>query len=112
MEDSEEKRVLERRQRMTEILADIAGHAQSTARERCPYMNKPGLCTAQFKCRNQRPADQDGGAFRCGHDGTFDYRTAWETRPDAYETTRAKLRKIREEAELRRRGGVDPKDRG
>lgn len=112
MEDSEEKRVLERRQRMTEILADIAGHAQSTARERCPYMSKPGMCTAQFKCRNQRPTEDEAGAFKCGHDGTFDYRSAWEARPDAYEITRAKLRKIRTEAEQRRRGAGDPEDRG
>ena len=111
MADSDEQRVQERRQRMTEILADIAGHAQATARERCPYKSKPGLCTAKFSCRNQQPAAVGGGSFICGHDGAFDYRTAWETRPDAYEITRAKLRRIREEAELRRRserGTQDP----
>lgn len=97
---SDEEQYQERLQRITGILSDIAGHAQAVSKERCPYKNKPGLCTAQFKCRNQQPVE-DGG-FICGHDGTFDYRLAWESRPDTYEKTREKLRKIREEAALRR----------
>lgn len=98
---SDEKQYQERLRRIGGLLADIAGYAQEISKERCPYKNKPGLCTAQFKCRNQQPL-QEGG-FRCGHDGTFDYRSAWEVRPDSYEKTRDKLRKIREEAAERRK---------
>jgi hypothetical protein len=102
MVGSDEERFRERRQRISEILADIAGHAQSVSVLRCPYKNKPGECTAQFRCRNQRPS-ATGGPLLCGHDGTFDYRVAWETRPETYDRTREKLRRIREEAARRRR---------
>ncbi len=102
MAGSDEERILERRRRITDILADIAGHAAAVSKERCPYKNKPGECTAQFRCRSQRTAEE-GGPPLCGHDGTFDYRLAWETRPDTYDKTREKLRRIREEAAQRRR---------
>jgi hypothetical protein len=108
MVESDEERFRERRQRITEILADIAGHAQSVSTLRCPYKNKPGECTARFRCRNQRRPDT-GGALLCGHDGTFDYRVAWETRPETYDRTREKLRRIREEA-ARRREAANPRD--
>jgi len=104
MAESDEERFLERRQRMSEILADIAGHAKSVSTLRCPYKNKPGECTAQFRCRNQQ-FGEGGGRSRCGHDGTFDYRVAWETRPETYDRTREKLRRIREEAARRREAG-------
>jgi hypothetical protein len=110
MAESDEKRYRERLQRITGILSDIAGHAQSVSKERCPYKNKAGLCTAQFRCRNQR--SPEGGGLVCGHDGKFDYRLAWETRPDTYEKTREKLRRIREEAERRRRNSNRPQDIG
>lgn len=94
----------ERIRRMTELLAGIAGHAQDSARDRCPYMNIRRLCTAEFRCRNQRPAPEGADRpFACGHAGGFDYRNAWESRPASYEETRAKLRRIREEAAARRR---------
>jgi len=32
----------------------------------------------------------------CGHDGRFDYRSAWETDPAAVERARQKLKKTRE----------------
>jgi hypothetical protein len=103
---SDEERYRERQQRLTEILADIAGHAHVVSKDRCPYKNKAGECTAQFRCRNQRPFDGGQNPFLCGHDGTFDYRTAWETRPETYEKTREKLKRIREEAARRRAGGA------
>src|SRR6266508_4002549 len=102
MAESDEERYRERLQRITEILSDIAGHAQFVSKERCPYKNKAGLCTARFRCRNQRSQPGEGGLV-CGHDGKFDYRLAWETRPDTYERTREKLRQIRNEAVRRRR---------
>jgi hypothetical protein len=110
MVPSDEERVRERRRRISEILADIAGHAESVSKQRCPYKNKPGECTAQFHCRNQRPGEA-GGPLLCGHDGTFDYRVAWETRPETYDRTREKLRRIRDEARRRREAG-GPRDAG
>ena len=112
MAESDDERYQQRLRRMTEILADIAGHAQATAKHRCPYKNKPGLCTAQFRCRNQQVSATGDGGLVCGHDGTFDYRVAWETRPDAYGKTREKLRRIREEAEKRRRDSRGPQGAG
>ena len=111
MAESDEERYRKRRQLMGEILADIAGHAESVSKERCPYMNKGRECTARFRCRNQLP--QEGKPrFRCGHDGTFDYRTAWEMRPDSYDKTREKLKRIREEGERRRREASGRRDAG
>ena len=111
MVGSDERDYEERRQRIAEILADIAGHAQSVSKERCPYKNKAGFCTAQFRCRNQQPGPDVTSPLICGHDGKFDYRTAWETRPDTYDKTREKLRRIREEAELRRKNSAPRQDR-
>lgn len=97
-----------RLRRMTELFAEIAGQAQATARDRCPYRDRHDRCTAAFRCRNQRPATAGQGAFVCDHDGTFDYRSAWEVRPESYEATRAKLRRIREEAAARRAAARPP----
>ena len=112
MSKTEDERYQERLARLTDILSDIAGHAQDVSKERCPYKSKPGLCTAKFSCRNQLPALEVGGSFVCSHDGTFDYRNAWEARPDAYEKTREKLRRIREDAERARQARTEPKDGG
>ena len=103
MSKSEDERYDERLSRLGEILADIAGHAQTVSLERCPYKSKPGLCTAKFSCRNQQPAGTADGAYACAHDGTFDYRLAWESRPEAYDKVRAKLQRIRAEAAEARR---------
>jgi len=97
----------ERIRRMTELFADIADHAKDMSRNRCPYRDRHDLCTARFRCRNQRPAPAGAEpAEACGHDGGFDYRSAWETRPDTFERTRDKLRRVREEAAQRRTGGA------
>ena len=98
----QEQAIHERLRRLTDILSGIAEYAAEVSRERCPYKSKPGLCTAQFSCRNQK-RDGDGGAIVCGDDGKLDYRDAWEARPDAYEKTREKLRRIREDSERARR---------
>ncbi len=82
MSKSEDERYDERLARLSEILADIAGHAQTVSLERCPYKSKPGLCTAKFSCRNQQPSGDADGTLACAHDGTFDYRLAWESRPE------------------------------
>jgi hypothetical protein len=102
MTESVEERYDERLSRLSEILADIAGHAQDVSRARCPYKSKPGLCTAKFSCRNQQPTVDAGSSLACTHDGTFDYRLAWESRPESYDKVRAKLQRIRAEAEQAR----------
>ncbi len=115
MSGNEDERYQVRLDRLTDILADIAGHAQEVSKDRCPYMAVTRACTAQFRCRNQQPAADVAGGSTCGHDGTFDYRSAWESRPDSYEKTREKLRRIREEADAARqarRGTAGPHEDG
>jgi hypothetical protein len=87
---------------MTELLSGIAGHAQAVSKDRCPYMTVGRLCTAGFRCRNQRPVEGHEHPHACGHAGGFDYRLAWESRPETYEVTRERLRRIRAEASARR----------
>lgn len=95
-----------------EMFASIADQAREMSRDRCPYRDRLDLCTARFRCRNQRPAPAGAErALACGHDGRFDYRSAWEMRPETYEMTRAKLRRIREEAAARRAAAA-PEDGG
>ncbi|MHA1548373.1 MAG: 2Fe-2S iron-sulfur cluster-binding protein, partial [Alphaproteobacteria bacterium] len=92
------------RNALMEILTGIANHAAEQANTRCPYRNKHDECTAKFSCRNQRPADDDSGMDRCGHDGPFDYRIAWETRPQLYEKAKSDIarNKLRNRAGHRR----------
>jgi hypothetical protein len=98
----------ERLRRMTEVFSEIVGHADQVSKGRCPYMNRKRLCTAAFRCRNQRPDPAGGDQPVCGHDGTFDYRLAWESRPDSYDKVREKLRRIRADAARRRASGSTP----
>jgi hypothetical protein len=97
----------ERLRRMTEVFSEIVGHADQVSKERCPYMNRQRLCTAAFRCRNQRRTE-GGTQATCGHDGTFDYRLAWESRPDSYDKVRDKLRRIRADAARRRASKSTP----
>ena len=94
----------ERLDRISAIFTDIVAHAEVSSRTRCPYRNRHDLCTALFRCRNQLSAS-DGGRLACGHDGTFDYRSAWETRPRAGARAKEKIAAIKDEAEARRRNG-------
>ena len=91
-----------RLQRMVEMLSGIADQADKVSKERCPYMNKSHLCTAIFHCKNQRPSKINSEKISCTHDGAFDYRLAWESRPEKYEQVRKRLKKIRSEAERKR----------
>ncbi len=52
---ADEEQYQQRLDLLTDILADIAGHAQAVSKERCPYMTVQRACTAKFRCRNQRP---------------------------------------------------------
>ncbi len=91
------------RDALLEILSGIAEHATAQAAERCPYRDRHDVCTAKFRCRNQRPSDDDPAVELCGHDGPFDYRSAWESEPRLYEKARADIARIK--APGRRRGG-------
>ena len=92
--------------------------AEDVAQTRCPYRDKNDQCTAKFRCRHQLAADElatasekeargaaDGADLMCTHDGRFDYRSAWESYPRAYDKAKAKIESIREDARRRREGG-------
>ena len=67
--------------RLSDILAGIATHADEQATFRCPYKNRFDQCTAHFGCRNQRKPQKPDGLFQCGGDDQLDYRSAWELTP-------------------------------
>lgn len=94
----------ERLDRIAALFTDIVARAEVSSRTRCPYRNRRDLCTALFRCRNQLPAG-GGGRLACGHDGTFDYRSAWESHPRAGARAKEKIAAIKDEAEARRRNG-------
>ena len=96
----------ERLDRIGTIFADLVAHAEVSSRTRCPYRDREDLCTALFRCRNQLVSEDDPERLACGHDGTFDYRTAWESHPRARARTRLKIESIQREAESRRRDGA------
>ncbi len=75
--DPEEYR--KRLDRITEMFAAIAVHADELSTMRCPYKNRFNRCTAQFGCRNQRRS-RSGELPVCIGDDKLDYRKAWETR--------------------------------
>ncbi len=64
--------------RLSEILGDIADHADVQATFRCPYKNRFDQCTAHFGCRNQRKPQAQEDLLHCGGDDQLDYRPAWE----------------------------------
>ena len=74
------------------ILKGIAAHADVQAATRCPYKNRFDECTAKFGCRNQRRNNRQTCSSQplplCACDDGLDYRSAWESDPEAYERTR------------------------
>ena len=98
--------------RITEIFADMVTHADVSARHRCPYRNRFDQCTAEFKCRAQRPPKATGEPAQCGHDGRFDYRSAWQSDPSSYRRAKEKIEKIKDRRGRRqgrtRPGKADP----
>ena len=97
----------QRLDRITELLSGIVAHAADQARERCPYRDRHDECTAAFRCRNQRPPAAAGAREQCGHDGVFDYRSAWESDPESLDRARARIDSVKDAAGQRRRGGGD-----
>ena len=63
--------------RLMEVMAPIAKHADHQATWRCPYKNKNNRCTAKFGCRNQRKPAVDG-MLHCASDDKLDYRNFWD----------------------------------
>lgn len=104
MSGDESQAFQERLDRIAEIFSDLVAHAEVSSRTRCPYRDRHDLCTALFRCRNQRASAADPDILSCGHDGKFDYRTAWEAHPRSKDRARQKIARIREEAESKRRG--------
>lgn len=74
------------------ILKGIAAHADEQAATRCPYKDRFDQCTAKFGCRNQRQAPGKNRLPHCACEDGLDYRTAWESDPEAYEKTREQVR--------------------
>ena len=108
MDDSKQAELRKRLDRISEIFGTMASHAEDVSQSRCPYRDRLDRCTALFSCRNQRKAgDGETEAFQCGHDGTFDYRSAWESHPLSHEKARLRIKKIRSEAEAARRSPSD-----
>lgn len=103
MDDSRQAELRQRLDRISQIFGSMVSQAQDLSQSRCPYRDRFDRCTAQFSCRNQQKAeDGETEAFRCGHDGVFDYRSAWESQPLSEEKARLRINKIRSEAEARR----------
>lgn len=92
-----------RLERMTELFADMVKEADRKSQTRCPYRNRHDECTAAIRCRNQRPPRQDGGSQLCGHDGGLDYRSAWESDPNAYPRAKERVERVKTEAAKRRK---------
>lgn len=103
MSDPDQEAFAERLERMAAIFSDIVAHAEESILTRCPYRDRFDLCTALFRCRNQLPTDKgDPEDLACGHDGKFDYRSAWESNPRAVERTRERIVRIKRDARRRR----------
>jgi hypothetical protein len=89
-------------ERISEMFTDMVAHAEAVCKTRCPYRDRKDRCTAEFRCRNQRQPETAGAPLICGHDGEFDYRSAWESNPLAHARTKKKLGEIRDGATRRR----------
>jgi uncharacterized 2Fe-2S/4Fe-4S cluster protein (DUF4445 family) len=106
----------QRLDQMTEIFAEILGNAQdkvtNPAGGRCPYRSAKDICTAKFGCANRDNPKDTSAEPVCAHDGTLDFRGAWETRPESYQKTKEKVARVRQqaaEARKDRRAGMEGK---
>ena len=103
----------QRLDKLTGIFADILGEAQDQVQGqgRCPYRSAKDVCTAKFGCANrERPkngADAKDAEPICIHDGTLDFRSAWESRPESYQKAKDKIEQVRERAAKKRKERPD-----
>ena len=106
----------QRLDQMTEIFAEILGNAQdkvtNPAGGRCPYRSAKDICTAKFGCANRENPKDRGAEPICAHDGTMDFRGAWETRPESYQKTKEKVARVRQQAAEARKDNNDRGNRG
>lgn len=104
MEEFEQAELRKRLDRINEIFGVMVSRAEDLSQSRCPYRDRLDRCTAMFSCRNQRETEiGETVVLYCGHDGTFDYRNAWESQPRSYAKARERIETIRSEAEERRK---------
>jgi hypothetical protein len=92
----------QRLDRLSKIFAGMVGRADEVSKFRCPYRDRLDRCTAKFSCRNQSVRKTEEAEKGCEHDGNFDYRTAWESKPDSYRRAKEKIRKGSQDAANRR----------
>lgn len=95
---------------MSGIFSDILENAQGkiAGQGRCPYRSAADICTAKFGCANRENPRDTGTEPICAHDGTLDFRTAWETKPESYARTKEKIAQVKEHSEkARERGQAD-----
>ena len=95
MKKIDPKAYQERLDRMSQILGDIVKHADEQALMRCPYKNKDNDCTAKFGCQFQRKPAPNRALFQCSSNDQLDYRSAWETEPEAYLEMKDRLKKLK-----------------
>ena len=94
--------------RLNDIFNELVVVAEESWKTRCPYRDRRALCTAQFSCRNQEwDSTNDGVIPTCGHEGSFDYRSAWEKSPLQREVVANRITENRKKAESRRNSRVD-----
>lgn len=96
MKKIDPKAYQERLDQMSQILGDIVKHADEQALVRCPYKNREAECTAKFGCRFQRKPAPNRALFQCASNDNLDYRSAWETEPEAYDKMRERLTQQKE----------------
>ena len=65
------KEIEKRMARISEMFSEMVAHAETVSQTRCPYRDRHDLCTAEFRCRNQKPPAEEGARHPCGHDGNF-----------------------------------------
>ena len=94
--------------RLSEIFTGMVQRADEVSKFRCPYRDRKDVCTAKFKCRNQISSVVEEAPETCGHDGVFDFRSAWESDPGNYQRAKDKIAKsgqhARRERALQKRG--------
>lgn len=102
----------QRLDRISGIFEEILENAQGkiVGQGRCPYRSAKDICTAKFGCGNREDPHDKGDEPLCGHDGTLNFRSAWETRPESYQKTKEKILKVKEtaaKARLDKRAGME-----
>ncbi|HEX9647174.1 MAG TPA: hypothetical protein VGB88_06725 [Alphaproteobacteria bacterium] len=98
-----------RLERISQMFADMVGHAEELSQHRCPYRDRHDRCTAHFRCRSQLAQDAADKPALCTHDGSFDYRLAWESDPATYDRAKRRIADAkRGPRRARRRAGDTP----